>query len=244
MRFSKSKSIERFFKKMFAYSYIGKWIHLLRSQFRPNVVFIWIPKNAGTSLYYMLRKYACIKVKEIEHVKYRFSQRGLVTFDHMDYALMLKRGYVDTAFDKSAFKFCICRNPYDRAVSLYVYLTKRIHDKPSFLSFWQQRKNDIDGIGLYNVKGMSHCNPQVRWIENVKIDFIVRYENYNEDINRLMLQLGLPGMKVQHHNSSVRQAYESYYCVESKKIIEKIYAEDFSCFDYEILSDKELLSPG
>ena len=51
MRLPISKSIEGFFKALYSYSHIGKLSHYLRNHGNPDVVFIWIPKNAGTSLY-------------------------------------------------------------------------------------------------------------------------------------------------------------------------------------------------
>ena len=243
MRFTKTKPIERFFKNLYNYSYIGKLLHYLRNRNRPNAVFIWIPKNAGTSLNLALQKYGSIKAKKLARIKYRFSQRGLVTFDHIDYHQLVEHGYVNKEFDETAYKFCFCRNPYDRAVSLYVYMTKNANPKPSFLEFWQGLKqNGIGKIGLYNHLNMSMCNPQLRWIENIKIDFTGRYENLEEDIDRLMKELKLPPLNLPHHNRSTRKGLGDYFCPESKKIIETLYAEDFEYFGYEIESDDRVLN--
>ncbi len=126
MRIKNSKTIEKNIKRLYHSTYFDKFKHYLGSKNKPNAVFIWIPKNAGTSLYNMLQEHSCIKVKEASKIKQRFSQRGLVTFAHMDYAQLVEQNYIRPEYDESSFKFCFSRNPYDRAVSLYVYLTKRI----------------------------------------------------------------------------------------------------------------------
>jgi len=179
-----------------------------------------------------------IKAKELSLVKYRFSQIGLVTFGHMDYYRLVIQGYINNEYDRTAFKFCFCRNPYDRAVSSYMYLTKKMDSPPSLLQFRQGiQKNGIDPIGLYNSKVMSICNPQVRWIENIKVDFIGRFESLSEEIDLLMQQLSLPPLKIQHRNKSHKNPWNEFYCLESKRIIEELYAEDFSYFNYELEPD-------
>ena len=233
MRIKNNKIVEKQVKKLYHMTRIDKIIHYYRSKNRPEAVFIWIPKNAGTSLYSMLRKYGCIKVKVLNQIKRRFSQRGLITFDHMDYNQLVNNNHICPKYDAKSFKFCFSRNPYDRAVSLYVYLTKKMPDKPSFLNFWQSLEGNIENIGMYNSKGMSMCNPQYRWIENTDVDFIGRYENYSEDLEKLMAEVNLPALTMQHENKSKRKDWKSYYCEQSKIIIERIYDKDFEYFMYE-----------
>jgi len=233
MRIQNNKVVEKYIKHLYHSTRIDKVIHYFRSQNKPEAVFIWIPKNAGTSLYNMLKKYGCIKVKVLKQIKLRFSQRGLITFDHMDYNQLVSNNYIAANYNDKSFKFCFCRNPYDRAVSLYVYLTKKRSDKPSFLSFWQSLEGNIEDIGLYNSRGMSMCNPQYIWIENIDMDFIGRYENYDAELVRLMKEVKLPPLSVVHRNKSNRNSWKSYYCEQSKAIIERIYAKDFEYFIYE-----------
>jgi hypothetical protein len=245
MRLSSSKKIERFFKRLVDYTQLRKAAHYVRNSGRPNAVFIWIPKNAGTSMYHALRRYGCVKTKEAKRIKYQFSQRGLVTFGHMDYHELVKEGYVSEAFDRTAFKFCFSRNPYDRAVSTYVYLCKSEGFEQTFLEFWRGvSKNGPDPIGIHHVLGTSHCNPQVRWIENLEMDFIGRYESLAEDFGRLTKELGVPPHSMGHQNRSKRKSSARYYCPETKAIIEDLYAEDFEYFGYPLKSDSELLGDG
>lgn len=242
MRLAGSKKIERFFKRLVDYTQLRRAAHYVRNAGRPNAVFIWIPKNAGTSVVHALRRYGLVKTKEKERIKYQFSQRGLVTFGHMDYFALLEEGYISPEFDRTAYKFCFSRDPYDRAVSTYVYLRKSLGFEESFLEFWRRvGEHGPDPIGTHHVLGTSHCNPQVRWIENIEMDFIGRYENLAEDFNRLLEELGLPPHSMGHRNRSKRKSSNEYYCPETKAIIEKLYAEDFEYFAYPLKSDSELL---
>jgi chondroitin 4-sulfotransferase 11 len=222
------------------YEYSGA--ALLREHLRKtkiNAVFIWIPKAAGSSIYSILG--APPKLKKLHLVRNRFVNKGIVTFVHMDYSELVKRGYVSRRFDGSAIKFAFSRNPYDRAVSLYEYLKtqkmmkqRKVPGHESFLSFCRRLKNSgCENIGLYNVRGFSQCNPQVRWIENTRIDFLGKYESLEEDCEKILNLLELPAARLPHLNATHHADYRSYYCSESKEIVEEFYEEDFRYFGYE-----------
>ena len=230
--------IEDFSKTLLNYSHVAKAIHFLENRKNRNAVFIWIPKNAGTSIYKTLKKHGCLKAKKIPRVKYRFSQRGIVTFAHMDYSQLVNQGYVHEHFDKTAYKFCFSRNPYDRAISLYEYFKKDLPEGTTFHDFIGTiTKKGVQPIGLYNSVGFSSCNPQLRWIENVKIDFYGTYENLGQDFNFVLRSLGLPEVPLLHLNKSKRSDYTDYYDFETKRRVEEFYKEDFDFFNYPFMDD-------
>jgi hypothetical protein len=234
------KGLEEIGKHFLNYSRIVKGIHYMQNKNNNNAVFIWIPKNAGTSIYKTLKKYGCLKAKKLQRVKYRFSQKGLVTFGHMDYNQLVNSGYVSAEFDKSAFKFCFSRNPYDRAVSLYEYFKPSLKTVNSFSDFIRLiSERGVKPIGLYNSVDLSSCNPQIRWIEHVKIDYLGSYENLNSDFNRILNKLGLPETNLFYLNKSKRKDYRDYLDKESKELIESFYAEDFEYFNYPKIDDDD-----
>ena len=183
-----------------------------------------------------LEKHGCSKLKKVHFVKYYFPQQGMVTFGHMNYPELIKSGYVSREFDQTAYKFCFSRNPYDRAVSLFFYLKNidRVPQSMAFLEFCRQlHDKGCEDIGLYNLNGWSQCNPQVRWIESVKIDFIGRFESLENDFNRILNDLKLQPVELPHHNITNHKHYSSYYCKESREIIQNFYQEDFQFFGYD-----------
>jgi len=232
------REIEDFGKTLLNYSHVAKAIHFLENRKNKNAVFIWIPKNAGTSIYKTLKKHGCLKAKKVPRVKYRFSQRGIVTFGHMNYSQLVKQGYVNDRFDATAYKFCFSRNPYDRAISLYEYFKGDFPEGTSFPDFIRKiTENGVRPIGLFNSAGLSSCNPQVRWIENVKIDFYGTYENLGQDFNIVLRSLGLPEMSLLHLNKSKRSDYTDYYDFDTKRRVEEFYKEDFEFFNYPLMDD-------
>lgn len=100
---------------------------------QPDMLFIWIPKTAGSSVFALLETTLGMqKLKTFQEVA-RFRNRGPVTFGHMHYLSLLQAGIVKPEFHSRAFKFAFARNPYARIASLYNYLTPRdLSDKQCF----------------------------------------------------------------------------------------------------------------
>ncbi len=228
-----ARSAARIGKQLQDYSGLTRVTEYLRTMDQKNAVFIWIPKTAGTSLFSLLD---APKLKTMHRVKYRFANQGIVTFGHIDYSRLVKHKYVSKKYDESAFKFAFSRNPYDRAVSLYLYLKRgqRISHDETFLSFTRRLKaNEYEKIGLYNINNLSQCNPQVRWIENVQMDFLGKYENLDADFKIVLERLGLPQASLPKLNSGNCSPYQNFYCDETRQRVEEAYQEDFQCFGYD-----------
>lgn len=199
-----------------------------------DAVFIWIPKNAGTSIYKTIEKNAnAVLLKNLSDIKSKFKQKGMISFGHVDYSLLVKKGYISPKFDKRSFKFCFSRNPYERAVSLFSYLKKhKIIKDNSFLKFCIKLKN-CEPIGLYNRDGISQCNPQITWIKDIKnLDYIGKVEFFEQDYKKLTELLEIKTNIIPHINKTQHEDYKYYYCSESNKIIKKFYEEDFDFFKY------------
>ena len=228
---------------------IRLFLNYLRAINQPDSVFIWIPKSAGTSIYQVLARHGCQRLKRADLVKDCFPNKGIVTFVHQDYAKLVEAGYVSTTFDQKSFKYCFSRNPYSRAVSLFFYMKKekRIPSELTFLEFCQLISvAEVPDIGLKNVSGITHvdsysvvglsmCRPQARWIENVDIDYIGRLETIAHDLNQVLSRLGLSQLKsLPKKNTTKHDSFRKYYCQESKLIVEDFYSQDFETFEYKI----------
>mgnify|MGYP006279717631 CR=1 FL=1 len=85
-----------------------------------DVLFFWIPKNAGTSIYKVLKEYDCPKLKHL-YLSKTFDNSGYVTFSHISINYLLERNIISKKYFNDAYKFCFVRNPWDRLVSIYHY---------------------------------------------------------------------------------------------------------------------------
>jgi len=86
---------------------------------KKEVIFFWIPKNAGSSIYSILKKHGC---KKIKYAYKKFNNEGSVTFCHLDVTRLLRDKHITQEYFNRSFKFCFARNPWSRTVSLYHYL--------------------------------------------------------------------------------------------------------------------------
>jgi hypothetical protein len=114
-------------------------------------LFIHIPKTGGKSLKHILKENS--KLVEMSNYKSlyqsvfgipstksfisipKFPQKGFVSFGHCWVPGLREIGYVSDYFMDSSFKFCVVRNPYTRAVSLYNHLRQRKKVNTTFEKF-------------------------------------------------------------------------------------------------------------
>jgi hypothetical protein len=210
--------------------------HAFANGTTPNAVFLWIPKTAGTSLYAALSAIGCPKLKTLDLARNAFSGKGIVTFGHMDYRWLLDHGHVTPEFDQSALKFTFARNPFSRAASLYFYLKNQFecfNRQPTFQDFLELlERGFFDRIGPYNVKGLSQCNPQVRWLSGIDVGFIGKIENTDNDFERLQQLLGITLPRLAVHKKGQGQDVASLFDKTTKYLVESIYDEDFTILNY------------
>jgi len=186
-----------------------------------NVVFIHIPKAGGLAIEEIL---GLTSLRNHHRVRNSFKQEGQVSFGHLNYPKLVRTGMVSREFDKSAFKFCFCRNPYDRAVSHWAY-TRRKHpdiipESTTFVEFTRK---------LY----ISNFRPQSTWLEQVHVHFIGRFENFTEDLMKVARLTNKKSIELKVKNSSEHPPYRDCYCPESKERVERFYQVDFERFGYE-----------
>tara|TARA_R110001592_G_scaffold130031_5_gene343041 strand:- start:1652 stop:2278 length:627 start_codon:yes stop_codon:yes gene_type:complete len=138
------------------------------------------------------------------------------------------------------WKFAFVRNPYSRMVSWFSYLTQglngltaqKIHAKTygtdyllgdfknfcNFAPFW-----------VFNNQFFHLCDKD----ENIKIDFVGRYENLQEDLGIVCDKIGIPQQKLPRTNKSKHKHYTEYYDDETRQIVAEKYAKDIEYFGYE-----------
>ena len=142
---------------------------------------------------------------------------------------------------EKSFIFSFVRNPWDRIVSLYCfwknstyltdknqsdYIVKNNLDFKSFVinlmqmdSIFYQKRHPMPYIDFF------FMNPS-------NIDFIGKFENFQEDFNVVCDKIGIPHQKLSHVNKGKHKHYTEYYDEETKQIVAELYAKDIEYFGY------------
>jgi len=187
-----------------------------------NVMFIHVPKTAGTSIEKSL---GLIRARTPSKFKKLFTNEGQYSFGHVEVRKRLKIGAISKGFYRSAFKFCFCRNPYDRAVSHYFYARKRHPDqfspKVSFIDFTRT-------LGNYG----KMFRTQNYYTDGIKFDFIGRFERLEKDFQFVAKTIGVNAELIQE-NRTKHKPYIDYYDYESAYHVAAFYQEDFERFEYD-----------
>ena len=151
------------------------------------------------------------------------------------------------------FKFTFVRNPYTRTLS--AYLDKILGNRPEKRSIVKALGMAIDDYKdidisfkrfletLASMEGRrmnEHFRPQAlqSCCSVISYDYIGKFENFEADLISLLQKLGRrdasAGMikSVVHHKTNASVLFEQFYDLETRKLVKKIYAEDFALFGY------------
>ena len=196
-----------------------------------NIIFIWIPKCAGNSIESVLNLQHQVKQYNQPNWKYSFKNDCDVTFGHVDIELLLKENILSSNFYNNSFKFCIVRNPYDRAVSLFFYckLDQKYTFK-SWIDYLYQNKHNIPKNCLINETWFedidNNCkdlcnkwNPMYTWIPH-DIDKIYYFENLHEIVDDVLKEAssGCNSGRYWKYSNSSRVYWSNSYSKLNKDI--------------------------
>ena len=202
---------------------------------RLRCIFIHIPKCAGSSFESVLwpgeRTQADLWMGFVDAYHNAYQTDGL---QHLR-AIHVREAVGSQRFD-SYFKFAIVRNPFDRVVSQYVYITRR-PDLRRYLGM-----EDVATFSEYLeliATGPPHAQwePQRRFLvddstDELLVDFVGRYENLAADAQEVFAKLGIEA-ELPHENRGARGRYRDYYAAGDRQRVEGIYGSDIEWLGYQ-----------
>jgi len=144
----------------------------------------------------------------------------------------IKENLPDKIF-QSYFKFGTVRNPWDREVSRYKFLQK--YKKSPLSKYCQGSFNEY----LFKFNELDSKNPHLINYNVLKIDgkigvdYVMKFENLQEDFNIVCDKIGIPRLKLPHKNKTPHKHYAEYYDDETRELVAKCYAKDIEYFGYK-----------
>lgn len=203
-----------------------------------NVLFVHIPKNAGTSIGPLIgfneRKHFSLDENGNPTKENIENTKG--TLRHWDSKTIVKE--IGLKKWESSYKFAFVRNPWERMFSWYSYKTKINHhlmrDEPIEFNDWIEAVfGDNPSEKYMHSKRMYQS--QFDWLsldgESIAVDFVGRVENINEDFKTLAEVLGIKE-KLKHSNRSDKGNYTEIYNRKSIDLIEKHFKKDIEYWGY------------
>jgi hypothetical protein len=135
------------------------------------------------------------------------------------------------------------RNPWDRLVSLYYHLAEKNDKAVEKYDSFQHFCMSLPGMKIARHRVTHRAselpasfNNQIVWLQRGEeidhhIDYIMRFENFQQDLERLCEWSGLD-VKIPHLNRSKHPHYTECYDNKTRHIIAKLYKRDIKTFGY------------
>jgi len=230
-----------------------------------KIIFIHIPKNAGTAIEWALmtnkEKKQCEKMMGYEEWKMQ-NYNGEKLTRHAkvyEYKNSLKEKYNDYK------KFAVVRNPYERMVSWYLYLKKLVEDNEKrwfdlqlgYLVDKEKNKQKLNDLMNYKPPKFNYTFKQFvsnHWkiaeLVKLSVGFAGNYKelfdpqfNWVDDTVEIIRYENLKEeiKKIINVDLTLRnvsnheQEYINYYTKQTADIVYNDYIEDFKIYNYEKL---------
>ncbi len=128
-------------------------------------------------------------------------------------------------------KFCVVRNPYEKAVSDYVY-AQSSGIEISFLAFLRDVADPARPDALVLASPTNW--PMYTIDDEVAVDHVCRYETLGQDLARVLGGLGLPfdASEMPVVKKFKEYDYGDYYGSEEKRLVKLIYEKELRHFGY------------
>ncbi len=133
-----------------------------------------------------------------------------------------------------SFKFCFVRNPYEKAVSDYIW---RVVSRGIDLGFHEFLKRIAYSYGN-DKEGVVPTYPD-NWTlytinDRIAVDFVGRYENFGPNFKRVCEIIGVPfdEHKILRMKHFTDYNYRDYYGQKEKELAGRIYRKEIEQFGY------------
>ena len=218
------------YKKYFPRLYLENLSRWERISHDYKCIFIHIPKTGGNSITTALNKLP----------KRSNTPISISTIPKHAKAQRVKQALGDDIWE-AYFSFAFVRNPWDLMVSSYHWW---LQTAPIWKHLHAEIK-EIEKLGsfdhfMHSKYGQEMINESkgtmFDWIsenDEVIVDFVGRFENIQEDWEKICVHLGSEPTTMPHINKTRRRNYQQYYTPETRQIVYERFQKVIDLYGYE-----------
>lgn len=203
-------------------------------------IFIHIPKTAGTSINNFFYPQHLFHTHIADYDKlFGWCPKRQMHMQHATASELMEKELITEAIWESYFKFTFIRNPWDRSYSDYLWMQSFSGIKGSFKDYilakgpFEKILNDNSNIKYLG----DHLRSQTEYFDlkgKYEVDFIGRFENFDNDIHTFLEKLKVDKSFSNHDNKTVRKThYSKFYTNTKKKLVDEKYEFDIEKFGYD-----------
>ena len=207
-------------------------------------IFVHIPKTGGSSIEKIIWSPAERTIENLwmGFIKPHYNKYQTGGLQHL-FASHIAQEVSAECFN-SYYKFSMIRNPFDKIISQYKYMSSR-SDLRDFIGM-QEPDSFAQYLDLIAKKKHVQWDQQYKFIVDehgeLMVNDILRFENFNNEVSALFNRLKIPFNNIPHENkSSQRKKTTSYYCKETYQQVAEMYSADFKRFNYPVLPFEQFL---
>jgi hypothetical protein len=132
----------------------------------------------------------------------------------------------------SYFKFCVERNPYDKAISLYYWRTRDQSPRPSLSEYLETvERRSLSNFHIYSIGG------------RVAVDRVIPYEDLSSGLQQVFTHLGLRGElelpRAKGDHRSDRRPYTELLSEGDRSLIERACSREIAEFGYSFGAERD-----
>ena len=212
-----------------------------------KIIFIHIPKTAGSSINKYLADSVVLDWKKPNYeVLYGWCPDRKIHLQHATSKQLLETELVTEDQWRTYFKFTFIRNPWDRAYSDYLWIVKDTGVRGSFENYIKKEgpfKKVLSDNSEMSYRG-DHLTVQSDFFiasGKQKIDFIGKFEKFNNDIEKIKKQLNL-NKEFNFHEKKNHYRFNHYslfYTNSKKNLVDDIYKKDIEELGYSFEDRKK-----
>ena len=136
---------------------------------------------------------------------------------------------------RNYFKLCFVRNPFDRAVSDYIWRTRKTGNTRMTFHDFLQRMERSD-FGNATIPRNFDNWPLYTIDDRIAVDFVGRFEQLEADLDRVFGRMGLeraPPAPLAHTKCMQRtRGYREWYGDAERALVERLFKHELREFDY------------